>query len=209
MIAMRRPLRWAGYATLLVASMATGSCRSPTEITLEVRTDAQCSDLQGISIAVGTLGDALESRPAASTSASCDPITGRIGALVVVPSGSNTDEVGIRVVAGFGKSVASCVAPWGEGCIVARRALRFIPHEPLSVPINLSASCDGVPCDATTTCVNGQCVPARIDSSTCASALGCDDDRLRPVPVFTGCGDVSGLQSSAPWPMAGGCPTRV
>src|SRR5439155_1284504 len=75
---------------------------------------------------------------------------GRIGALVVVPNGDNGAEVGIRVVSGLnGKSADACVSDsFRGGCIVARRALNFVPHASLRVPVVMRDACIDVPCDA-------------------------------------------------------------
>src|SRR6185312_2524685 len=88
------------------------------------------------------------------------------------PSGDKDGAVTVKIVAGFGRSVDEC-AQGGTGCIVARRSLRYIPHTELRIPVLLQASCAGVPCQDTETCVASACVPAAIDPSTCATPQGC------------------------------------
>ena len=85
------------------------SCRAPTEIEVVVTTDFDCADLKDVTVTVGTLGDALESDPPASTSTSCSG--GSVGTIVVVPSGSDHAEIGIKVVGGFGVKPAEACAP--------------------------------------------------------------------------------------------------
>jgi len=209
----------------LAAPMA--SCRAPTEIEVVVTTDFDCADLKDVTVTVGTLGDALESAPPTSTSTSCS--AGSVGTIVVVPSGSDHAEIGIKVVGGFGVKQAEACAPapgssppdYGVGCIVARRALDFTPHTPLTVPVVLRADCNGITCRETQTCVQGLCVAASLASpSACSSPAGCGECDLVdggcaaveagvPPVTFTDCGDMSGLQVGAAWPMNNGCPTLL
>ena len=90
----------------------------------------------------------LKDKDLASVTTHC--ADGRIGALVVVPNGDNGAEVGIRVVSGLnGKSADACVSDsFRGGCIVARRALNFVPHASLRVPVVMRDACIDVPCDA-------------------------------------------------------------
>lgn len=156
------------------------SCRSPTQVTVVVTTDFACTDLRHTTITVGELGDDFErNRPPTSTSSIC--VEGRVGSLVVIPSGSNSAEIGIKIVGGFATKDADACVPsadtpprYGSGCIVARRALRFIAHTPLTLPVVLYKACEGIACKVTETCEKGQCVPARIeDPSACAGDPGC------------------------------------
>src|SRR5690349_11929050 len=82
------------------------SCRAPTEITIVLSTDVPCADLRGTSITVGRLGE-IEAKAATTSSTFCDA-SGDLGALVVVPSGGNGDEVAIKLVAGLGKDADGC-----------------------------------------------------------------------------------------------------
>ena len=136
---------------------------------LEVTTDAQCVDVRGTSITVGS-ASALEAKAPAARTDACSS-SGRIGSLAVVPSGDKDDEVAIRVVTGVGKSPEACIDDgYVGGCIVARRILRFLPHTPLVLPVHMGIDCLDVPCGATQTCFKGQCVPAKID---CTDSGGC------------------------------------
>ncbi len=196
-------------AVLLALCVAAG-CRAPTQIELVLETDVNCADHGGLTVTVGAL-DRLSERPPAAATARCDG-SGRLGTLVVTPSAERDAALAIQVVSGFGQDVESCTAGFGPGCIVARRALRFIPHEPLVLPIFLAASCAGVVCGATQTCVGGHCVSASLDSRRCAGEGGCDETALLPggrrpraVPE---CGDTGGFEKGSPWPVTGACPTR-
>jgi alpha-tubulin suppressor-like RCC1 family protein len=74
-----------------------------------------------------------------------------------------------------GKRAAECTDD-GElkGCIIARRKLGFVPHTHLKVPVVLYLACEGVKCAADTTCSYlGQCVPAQVDPTACATPDGC------------------------------------
>lgn len=159
---MRRLIGGASLAVCVV-----GACAGPTEIEVSVTTDIDCARVTGVLVAVGTLGQ-LESKPASSTATSC--IDGTIGALVVVPSGDRGAEVGIRVVMGLdGRSAEQCVDDGYQGsCVVARRAIRFIGHSKLRLPVRMEAACIDVPCDANSTCAASNCVaPSSCDGSTC------------------------------------------
>jgi outer membrane protein assembly factor BamB len=233
-VGRRRALAGGACTIALMAPLASLSCRSATAMTVVVTTDFPCADLRHVDIMVGALGDALEhDRSPTTTSSTCTD--GYVGKLVIVPHGSDTDEVGIKIVAGFATRNAEECAPdgetppgYGQGCIVERRALRYLPHTPLTVNVVLYADCDGVACGVTETCSHRRCVPAVIaDPSLCAGA-GCSDPVVTPgldagPPADTGapstdasipdsiaatCGDVSGLQAGSPWPMSGFCPTR-
>jgi outer membrane protein assembly factor BamB len=166
-----------------VAALASApvACRTATEVTIDVTTDIACVDARGSSVTVGRLGSdgGIEDKPAASTSMRCD--AGRLGALVIVPSGASDDEVAFKIVMGFTRQVESCVVPYGKGCIVARRALRFLPHAGVTVPVVMRSSCDGIACRESETCVRGECRDARIpDASQCGGA-GCGEERLAAI----------------------------
>ena len=171
----------------MVAASVFLTCRTATEISVVVTTDFPCAALRHVHVTVGTLGDALERKPFTSTHASCKD--GYAGTLVVVPSGANNDEVGFKIVAGITSKDAEECSPsadspprYGAGCIVARRALRYLPHTALTLPVTLRSTCEAVTCGVTETCVNGACAPAHIpDSSSCVGGGGgCSETTLGP-----------------------------
>ncbi len=205
--ATNRAAATATAAAVAFAVLGT-ACREPTQITVRVSTDVPCTDLRGTVVTAGVLG-ALAGAGARGETDRCDPETGRLGTLVVVPSGGRDEQVAVEVVAGFGRDVADCEGSYGPGCIVARRALRFLPHQSLTLPVTLRAACAGIACLSTETCRNGGCVDAHVDAKACADADGCGEDSLAPDPLrIAGCGDTAGLDPDAPWPMPGFCPTR-
>ena len=86
----------------------------------------------------------------------------------------------------------------------------------------MEQACEGIVCDATSTCVSGVCKSAVLDPTQCEGS-GCDESALSPVttdggtdatvdaavdagPGVTGC-DLAGLQAGSPWPMEGYCPS--
>jgi hypothetical protein len=182
-------------AIALAALGAAASCREPTEIVVSITTDVRCSDVRGTAITVGNLPE-LEQHPLTAETRAC--LDGRIGEIVVVPSGADDGTVAIKVVMAFGRDLAECVAPsYGPGCIVARRALRYIPHTRLRLPILMATACSGVDCGATDTCVGGDCRPATVpDPDACALPGGCNEGTLGP-PVGGGGADAG---SDAPPP---------
>ena len=151
------------------------SCSPSTQIILEIHTDIACSDRPTTGIAVGKLSE-LDSRPMSAETAQCNPATGRIGSLVILPGAEKDQETAIRVVTGVTMSVDDCVTQgYVGGCVVARRALSFVPGETLHLPVHMQVSCIDVPCGATETCRDGSCVPATIaDPNDCIPTDGCD-----------------------------------
>ncbi len=165
-----------GFAFTAVA------CGTPTQIELRLDTDVPCSALTGFTIAAGAPGE-VETRAASTEATLCND--GRLGALVLVPSAERDARLALKVVAAQGLDVSECVAPdygknaVGGGCIVARRELRFIPHTSLILPVTLRESCLNVPCDSSTTCVAGACVPALLkDPSVCVGERACTEQIL-------------------------------
>ena len=196
--------------------VAGSGCRSATELSVVVTTDVPCKSMRGASVTVGTVGS-IDTSPPTAVTTFCDADTGNMGTLVVVPSGARDAELALRVVGGVGVDPESCRgASYGSGCIVARRALRYLPHQSMRLLVRLSATCQGVVCAPDQTCSLGVCKSANIDPSQCTSDIGCGDGALGSggvpagAPILVeGCGDVSGLQPGSPWPMKGRCNTRM
>jgi hypothetical protein len=208
-------------ALLIIAAIGVvglGACQSPTEVILTVRTDVPCTMVQGTTVTTGTLG-AIERKPQATDALQCDGVDGNgyFGNVVLVPSGSNTDELAMKVVTGVGQAADQCApdanGQYGKGCIVARRSLRYIPHETLRVNVIMRSSCNGISCGPTETCVRGSCVSAQIpDPSACSSAEGCSEDVLgAPLPPETdgGPGDSNTETGTDAASDASVCTTRI
>lgn len=159
---------------MVLGGSALSNCLDPTEIEVVVTTDVPCVAVNETTIAVGPPGD--DSRIPIAKTTYCDD-AGTIGTLFVTPSGAIDDDVEIRVTMGVnGIAGDTCSAPGFDGCIVARRELRFIPHHPTTLPIVISAECYGEPCDPRSTCTSGTCVDAGgltcDQTNTCALDAG-------------------------------------
>ena len=193
----------AGLVGLQMVLVTAPSCQAPTELTLNISTDAQCGvEVKTTAIYVAQSpsivdGNVQSRSPIAQTDACTN---GVIGSLVVTPGG---DDGAVVIVAGFdGKSPTDCVEGNYVNCIIARRSFSFIKHTPLSIPVILERDCLNVPCDAVSTCHNGACYSSSLDcSGSSCDAIGSNDAG----PVDAGPGSV--LQADgAPeeFPEAGG-----
>jgi hypothetical protein len=108
---------------------------------------------------------------------------GEIGSIVLVPpeDAEKNAPFAVKVVASLGAPLENCVAPdYGPSCIVARRAMRFVPQRPFHVPVRLSQACAGVVCPETQTCVDGTCRSVTVDADDCDVGDTCVPD---PVDV--------------------------
>jgi hypothetical protein len=169
----QKGLRRAASIIASAGLVAVVSCLGPTEVTLVLTTDIPCAAQHGTSIAVGDSDNVGTSAPVTVTSdctlvgpdggvqdSGALAVPADIGSLVVVPSGSRSASFTVQVVTAVDPVVqpSDCVAPTYEGCIVARRQLSFIPHTPLTLPIEMTLDCLNVPCTASETCYHAQCV---------------------------------------------------
>lgn len=163
------------FAAVVAVVVSLASCRSATEVVVDVRTNTAYHDGLVVSFTVGT-PDEVESGAPTTEARTPWGADGFVGSLTVVPSsGSSKDtSLGVKVVLGVDRDSRSCAPPAYEGCIVARRRIHYAPHERLELPIALYVQCKDVACDATSTCnLLGQCVSATVDPATCSSARGC------------------------------------
>jgi hypothetical protein len=156
-----------------VAILALTQCRAATEILLHVTTDAPCAHVEALITKDG-------SPNGGARTTQCDPTgTGpdhEIGTIVLVPSGANDAPVSATVYASLGPPVDTCATtPVPPNCIVARRKLRFVSHDPLWLEVPMRAVCAGVTCGPDQTCAQGVCVSAVIDPTRCESPGGCDE----------------------------------
>jgi hypothetical protein len=174
MFGIMRARAWFAGVLCVACGAALTDCRAPTQITIHVTTDAPCGDTSGT--LVGTSDRAHESEV---TKACAE---GDIGTIVFVPGGDKEARVQILVsTALHGQDPAQCDASHvSPGCIVARRALRFLPHEPLRLEVPMRASCAGVTCadPEHETCRLGTCVSDEVDSAQCTGANGCGESTL-------------------------------
>ncbi|HVK64803.1 MAG TPA: hypothetical protein VM694_10020 [Polyangium sp.] len=141
---------------------------------MEISTNSSCGDLDSTGITAGLLGE-IETRPYGTTTSLCET-SGEIGTIVLLPpEGEREAPFAFKVVGSLGASVdTACVAPaYGPGCIVARRAMRFVPHNSFRVPVRLSQACAGVLCPEAQTCVDGTCQSATVDPIDCENDAEC------------------------------------
>lgn len=161
---------------LAAAAAATASCQDPTQVRLELSTDVPCSQVEDTSITAGD-ASALESGQPSAVTTACDASTGRIGSLVLVPSGEKDARVRVRVVTGVKKSAEACVRDGYEalpgekgGCIVAYRDVGFSEHSTLVLPIRMSLDCLNKVCGAGETCSAGKCQKTTCLEPSCTTA---------------------------------------
>ncbi|HEU4407123.1 MAG TPA: hypothetical protein VFS43_17775 [Polyangiaceae bacterium] len=158
--------------------LSATTCLEPTQLELWLSTDLPCDKLHGTAVTVGHLGE-LEDKPASMSSTFCerrpDGSSG-LGMLVVVPSGERDGPLALKVVTAVDASSTDACGPSPDplnayrGCIVARRALRYLPHDTVRLTVPMLAECENVSCDARSTCFKaGLCLPADV---TCTSR-GC------------------------------------
>lgn len=166
---VRRPARPIGALVAVAAIglcglLALTNCAAPTQIVVEVFTDAcpgsgKREVIHSTGIAVGT-ADNIESRRPSSTREGCETSTG-VGTLVIYPSGDKDEEVAIKVLGGVESAPDRCDPPGYAGCIVHRRMLRFIPNVTQRATVRLTLACLNRLCPSGTTCDNGACVGDR------------------------------------------------
>jgi hypothetical protein len=189
------------YSWLTLAGVL--ACQDPTQITVQVTTDARCPDegpgdavLESAGIAAAR--DFASGEPATFSARRdfCDaPRT--VGSLVLVPAEGRSDNlVEVLIVGGFqtddGKlpqtaesceEIRAASGIDGLNCIVARRRLGFIANTPLTLPIDLDTRCLGVECGEDLTCFQGQCVSPEVD---------CDANGDCPLGAEGGAGGAGG-----------------
>ena len=165
--------RWCAGLTALLFVAPLG-CLDPTEATVEISTNASCGDLDSTGITAGLL-DEIEVRAYGASTSLCEN-SGEIGSIVLLPpEGERQAPFAFKVVGSLGAFVEdACIAPeYGPGCIVARRAMRFLPHNSFRVPVRLNQACAGVLCPEAQTCVDGTCVSATVDPIDCENDADC------------------------------------
>ena len=151
----RRLLRGTFAASVVAAAVL--ACYGPTEVVLELRTDLHARNPRTLIRVGGTT--------ATKDGAAGD---GRIGELVLVPSGARDAPVELSVVTSVdGRSPDECETSADKtGCVFARRRFKFAPHESRSFVVFMSSVCLGKDCGAQT-CEDGVCVaPSENKSDT-------------------------------------------
>lgn len=196
---MRRA--FAILATTIALCDLVSSCKEPTQITLEIRTDVRCGGsnprLEWTEISIGASnGNVDGSSPVARVPSNDKPacIDGYVGKLVLVPSGRG-ERIQVRVAAHVKLDVSppdatpKCVGSTiGGDCLVARRVASFVRQSSLTLPIFLSSACLGKTCPADETCVQGACRPADCETnpSLCMSSMMDAGSGDATIPVDAG-----------------------
>jgi formylglycine-generating enzyme len=160
---------WLSGLGLLFAGLP--KCASPTALTVTVYSEIPCDKRPVAGVAVGKSAADIVGKPFSTTSLECGA-DGKMGSVVLYPSGSSGSQVAIQVVARpDGEDPSRCTDKDNyKGCIVARRQLQYAPNQNLQMRIDLRLSCLDVPCDVETTCARGTCLTAQ---APCASS--CDE----------------------------------
>jgi hypothetical protein len=184
-------------ALFFAASMAMlTSCQEATEVRVRAFTDVAHADSIEVAMWVGAAP--FQGAPVTSTKGPWDD-SGSLGYIVAVPPSDNREaNLDVRLVMGIGRDPRSCSDTDRAGCIVAKRAVRYLSRRRLELPITLFAACAGVVCDAERTCnAQGRCVDARVDSEACATEAGCAVEgdpsappRIKPAVQDAGAPDV-------------------
>ena len=162
---------WKSAVVLLTVGLgAAVACYGPTQLTLEMSTDAACSVVKtnGVSITVARTSAELSGASPVATSFECD-VSSNLGTLVLTPSGADDDSLVIQVMLGVDRGTSACAPPNAiDGCVIARRRIRYQRHRALTLPVRLEVACIGVSCKADETCSRGKCISAEI--------AGCEGD---------------------------------
>lgn len=162
-----------GLQIALGASLV--GCLEPTQAIVDITTDSPCIYGVETGISAGLLTN-IEGPNYDTTTSQCQE-GGEIGSIVLVPPEEADKDApfAFKVVASLGgKSLDDCQAPdYGPHCIVARRAMRFVPQRPFHVPVFLSQACAGVTCPESQTCVEGTCRSVTVDPTNCIDPTNC------------------------------------
>ncbi len=167
---------------VVVTSLGFLGCQEPTEAIVEISTDAACADVDGTGINAGLL-DGLDKPKFDTTTSLCKSddksddaeSDSEIGDIVLVPEDDKTAPFAFKIVTSVGGPLDSCLGDTvGPTCIVARRAMRFVPQTPFTVPVPMRQVCAGVACPIDQTCVDGICKSATVNPESCIYPAVCD-----------------------------------
>jgi hypothetical protein len=161
----------------VVFAVSLADCAPPTQIQIDVRTDA-CGVLKNAGIAVST-PERIDTAPLTiftperPDNAGCEAKpSDRVGTLIIYPSGAKDAEVGIRIVGGIDRTAEACKAGDYAGCVVARRIERFAEGTTKNVIVILSRACEGKDCGLGAECTeSGSCVFNLPDGGTADAGI--------------------------------------
>ncbi len=200
-----RPRVWLAAAALFAFPAASG-CDDPTSVAVRVTADIPCSTLKGVLIRATSPGkpEGPETRTTRCVDGA-DEAT--VGTLILVPSGDPDAKLSVTVIAGLDRPAEECAAANYEGCVIARRTLRFVAKRELDLPIVVRGQCKGIACDGTATCVAGTCRTAKVDDPADCVGDVCSEGSLAgrqaPPPVVLPDGAVVAPVTPGPAPDAG------
>lgn len=161
-------------ATMIVVT----GCQGATGVMLEVTTDIPCEGAKTVRTAIrgGLPADYRSTAPLALTT-HCDS-AGKIGTLVLVPSGDESAALAVEVTTALASKDPSTCRTDPRGCVFVRRALHYVPHQVLYLPVVVEAACVGVVCGEGQTCEGGRCASASnvVDGGAVADAGGMTPD---------------------------------
>ncbi|HEU4406801.1 MAG TPA: hypothetical protein VFS43_16155 [Polyangiaceae bacterium] len=162
--------------------LSAGGCQEPTQVELRLSTDLPCDQVHGTTVTVGQRGELEAAHPAVSL-ATCEAGADgsrHLGFVVFVPRGENDEAFAIKVVTAVSALSPDACQPGAgsargyQGCIVARRELRYRPGHTLRLEVPMLRQCEGVECTVDSTCFDATtCMPAGV---TCTKEACTIDD---------------------------------
>lgn len=176
-------------APLVVAASLSPACRTPTQVTVELRTigGLTCAQVKGVGIVVARNAEEAEAKMAFDTLSAqvpreqCGADPRLLGTLVITPS-DGTGAIIVRARISDAPD-ATCKPPTYKGCIVSRRAFAFIDNAAVTLPISLEQSCLDVPCDVVSSCRTGKCVSS---NAVCSESTNRCESGAEPVVASDG-----------------------
>lgn len=181
---MTHLIRYRVFGLKIALGTSLLGCLEPTQAIVDITTDSPCIYGVETGISAGLLTN-IEGPTYDTTTSQCQN-GGEIGSIVLVPPEEADKDApfAFKVVASLGgKSLDDCQAPdYGPHCIVARRAMRFVPQRPFHVPVFLSQACAGVTCPESQTCVEGTCRSVTVDPKDCVDPTNCLPDGIVAPP---------------------------
>jgi len=154
----------AGALGVLATMAAVAACADPTEIVVEIYSDAcppsgRSGRVAGDTAITVSSKEAIDRARPSAVKSGCDaPASGLVGTVTIYPSGANDGEVTFRVLTAVDRPIGACSAADGwAGCIEQSRTMRFSPRTTQRVVITQSIECLNRRCPDDQVCVAGAC----------------------------------------------------